>query len=468
MARLPLTRQPISSLAFYAPVMLLSFMVGATTLIWKTPLTPFLAGAAVIAAILLLHLLQRPLVAFYLALFLCLMPFKFGFDPVYDMIRNLALALSLGSWLLHVASRRRAIAWNVTCSLIVLYMIWACITILWAPDLINSRQKLVAYAMGLILLVVTHNQIRSEREIDGMMRVFAVIGWIMVIGGIYTIASVGIQFGERLKVLDVNENMFGTMLILMLPGVIWPALRKAERFHGFHMQLSIIYILCTIVLIALSGSRGSAISLVLVLVAFWFWKPLRPWGFVGIGVVAVMLISAPFVLGTLLSRFESGEGGDLGGRLNMWQASILLIQDHPWSGAGVGNGPEQLNWYVQSLGSFQDPKRILPSHNPFLEAGVETGVPGIAIYTAVLASALWSFFRFSTRRSMRLGILAAYFPLILGTSAGYLATWSKGGGMEVNLSYFTLLALLLIPAGLSPNRNSTPSAYDGKTIPSIQ
>lgn len=461
-------RRSLGELAFYGPILLLAIAAGATTLVWKSPLTPFVVTAATIAILLVAHLLQRPSISFYLALFFCLMPFKFGMDPIYDMIRNLALALALGSWLLQVAVHRQSIVWNRAFSLIILYMIWASVTLLWAQDLVDSRQKLVAYAMGLILLLVTYNQIRSIRELDGMMRVLAAVGWVMVIGGFYTAVFEGIQFGERLKVLGVNENMFGTLMILMLPGVIWPALRRQGASRTIHMRLSIVYTLCTIVLVALSGSRGSAIALIVVLVAFWFWKPMRPWGVVGMGVVAIMLVSAPLVLATLLSRFESGDGGELGGRAILWQASVLLIQDLPWSGVGVGNGPVQLNWYVQSLGSYQDPKRILPSHNPFLEVGVETGVLGIAIYASILASALWQFFRYRTSRHMREGALAAYFPLILGTSVGYLATWSKGGGMEVNLSYFVLLALLLVPSRLLPHGSSSPEPRDSWEVGTIR
>ncbi|MBJ6128548.1 O-antigen ligase family protein [Microvirga splendida] len=398
-------------------------------------------------------MIQHPLAALYVALFLCLMPFKFGFDYIYDPVRNLALALALGAWLLQVAHRKDKIVWNGTCGLIVLYMAWACVTLIWAPDLVESRRKLVAYGMGLILLLLVCNQIRSKSALDGLMRVLAIVGWIMVAAGVYTIVFTGVQSGERLKVFEVNENQFGTFLILMLPGVIWPVLCRRGRMRSIYMLLSVIYILCTIMLVALSGSRGSAISLVLVLLAFWFWRPLRPWGAVGAAVVCTMLFAAPFLLGTLQSRFETKEGGDLGGRVVLWQASVLLIQDHPWSGVGVGNGPQELHWYVMSLKDDQDPKRVLPSHNPLLEVGVETGITGMAIYLGILASALWRFFMFRSRRHMQRGELSAYFPLILGTSVGYLATWIKGGGMEVNLSYFLLLALLLIPSHLLQSRS---------------
>jgi O-antigen ligase len=318
--------------------------------------------------------------------------------------------------------------------------------------------------MNLILIILVCNQVRSIRALDGMMRVLATIGWVMAVAGIYTLLFVGIQPGDRLRVFEVNENLFGTMLILMIPGVIWSVLRAPERRRRLYMQISVVYILCTIVLVALSGSRGSALSLVLVLLAFGFWKPVRPWGMVGVSLAAGMLVAAPFVLGTLMSRIEKDDGGALGGRLVLWQASMLLLEDHPWSGAGIGNGPQKLHWYVLSLKSSGDPERILPSHNPILEAGVETGFVGIVIYVSILASGLWRFFRFRSRWHMQRGVLAAYFPLVLGTAAGYFATWVKGGGLEVHSSYFVLLTLLLIPSHLMWDAGSgdeRPGSGDG-------
>ena len=258
-------------------------------------------------------------------------------------------------------------------------------------------------------------------------------------------------------ILGLNPNLFGTILVLMLPGVIWPVLRSSGMRRRIHMALSVFFILCSLIFVALTGSRGSALALMIVLVGFWFWKPMRPWGIIGVALLAGLLLVAPFVLETLLNRVETQEGGELGGRDLLWQASFWLIGDHPWTGMGIGNGPPGLNWYIASLTSeaFVH-RRDLPSHNPMLEAAVETGVPGLLIYVSVCASALFQFFRACRRPIMRRGPLAAYFPLLLGTTAGYVAAWFKNGGMEVHPTFFILLGLLLIPSQLSFETENLP------------
>jgi O-antigen ligase len=379
------------------------------------------------------------------------MPFKLEIDTTYDAVRNVALALALCAWVIQPRPRRQRVVWNIACGLIALYVAWAIVTMLWAPDLVEGRRKLIAYGMGLALLILITNQIRSLKALDDLMRTLAAVGWIMIAGGLYTMVFIGYQSGERLKVFGVNENLFGLLLILMMPAVIWSVLRASGPKHAIYMGLSVVYILCTIMMIALSGSRGSSLSLILVLLAFWFWRQVRPWALIGIALVAGMLTAAPFALDTLVTRFESQEGGDLGGRLVQWQASLLLLQDHPLTGVGVGNGPKELHWYAKSLEIGDSTRRDLPSHNPLLEAGVETGLIGMLIYVSVCVAALWQFFRYRNRSYMREGPLAAYFPLVLGTAVGYLATWVKGGGLEVHTSYFVLLALLSIPAQLFPS-----------------
>jgi O-antigen ligase len=312
--------------------------------------------------------------------------------------------------------------------------------------------------MGFVTFILIINQVRSLMALDGLMRVLATIGWILFMGGVYTLAFEGYQSGERLKVFGINENTFGTLLILMMSGVIWTALRASGLKRRIYVLLGLIYVLSTIIMVPLTGSRGGFLSLIIVLSAFWFWRPLRPWAFAGVGGITCILAAAPFVLSTLMTRIESQQGGELGGRLVLWNASILLLQDHPLSGTGIGNGPSQLRWYIKSLELKEETVPAdRPSHNPILEAGVETGLIGVLIYVGICAAALWQFFRDGRQRQMREGSLGVYFPLILGTVAGYLTTWIKGGGMEIHMSYFLLLVLLCIPTQLRRPGASTNS-----------
>ena len=106
---------------------------------------------------------------------------------VYTLAANWAIAVALGAWLLEVIGQRRRIQWNAVCVLMTLYLVWAMVTLLWAPDLILARKELVAYISGFILLLLISEQVRSIDAIDGLMRVLNVIGWILVLGGLHAV-----------------------------------------------------------------------------------------------------------------------------------------------------------------------------------------------------------------------------------------------------------------------------------------
>jgi putative inorganic carbon (hco3(-)) transporter len=212
-----------------------------------------------------------------------------------------------------------------------------------SPDnLIEGRKKLVAYCLGFIMLFLIGNQVRSLEAIDGLMCVLVMIGWILVIAGFWSLLFTDYQFGNRLKVFNMNEGALGYYFTITLPGVIWPVLQSSGHRRRLYMALSVVFILCAMILVLASGGRGSSISMVIMLLAFWFWKPLRPWGMMGGVLVAGMLIAAPILLASLNNRANDNWGTKIGDRELLWIASVHLIEDHPLTGMGVGNGPFEL------------------------------------------------------------------------------------------------------------------------------
>lgn len=441
-----------------ALVLLLSAGTGAGLLLWDNPLGLLLAAGGACAAAIGLYFLRRPLAALYVALLLYLIPYGVQppeFDLAYTILANGAIALALCAWVLQVPSQRQPVVWDEVCLLIFVYIVWASVTLLWAPDLIEARHKLAAYCIGLILLFLVVQQVRTLRAVDGLMRILAMTGWMLVIAGVLTLLFTDYQFGTRLRILDLNENAFGTLLTLLLSGVIWPVLRTTGARRSLYLVLSIVFILWTVILVLLNGSRGSTLSMVIILLAFWFWKPLRPWAIMGTVLGAGMLAIAPFLLDSLTNR---SMGDQAGGRITLWRASWHLIQDHPLTGMGVGNGRSELQRYIGLLtreysDRYFDPRaasfRDQPSHNPLLEVGVDTGIFGMLLYASICVSALWRFFRHRGRWYMREGPLAAYCPMILCIGSGYFVSCIEGAGMENHPTFFMLLALLIIPSQLA-------------------
>ncbi|MEH3144375.1 MAG: O-antigen ligase family protein [Methylobacterium frigidaeris] len=414
--------------------------------ILRNPLVPLLLIAAALAVPPALLLAGRPLLCLCGALVLMILPIGLRLEPLHTLATNGMLVAALGAWLWKPGPRGH---WSATCVLLALLIAWAAVTVLWAPDPGESRRELIAWAMSFTLLFLFVNQVRSLRSVDGVMLAMAAYGWMIVLASLYTVLFTGYDFVRRLRVLDMNENMLGLLLILMLPGVIWPVLRSTGARRAILMALSVAYILFTLAFVALSGSRGSAISIVLILFTFLFARSTRPWGFVGFGLVASVALAAPFLLGVIIQRFTEEEGGEMGGRGDLWEASLGFIAGHPLTGAGVGNGPLSLHDSIAAVSSVHNHRMDLPSHQPVLEVGVDVGLVGIALYLAAILAAFLSFARSRAAWAAIPGAPAGYHMVVAGTTAGYLMSWFKGGGLKNHPTFFLLLALLLLPAHLA-------------------
>lgn len=418
---------------------------GAAPLIWSDPWAPMLVGGLSCAAFVGFMLLRKPLLALNLAIFLSLIPMGLRVEPAFMIVSNLAVAIALLAWGYRWLLRLETIRWSPTWLIFLSYIVLGVITLLWAPDLVEGRRKAVAYTSGFILFFLLFQQIRTLRSLDGVMSTLRFIGWILVAGGIFEVVSGSYQAGQRLSIFDVNQNQLVMILLVLIPCFVWPVLRSSGARRFVHMASSAFFILCAITFIVLSGSRGGALSLAVLLFGLLLMRQVRPWALAGMFVLAGIFLTAPFLVETMSQRFEEQEGGSLGGRDVLWEAGILLIQDHPWSGVGFGGGPIEIPKYIAILtgDTFLNTRRVFPSHNPFLEVGSDTGIIGILIYSAMLLSALWPSVRKPRPDDDKM--IRFFRTLVVIVAAAYFLSWIKSGGMEVHPTLFLLMIFLMIP-----------------------
>lgn len=443
-------------------VIVASLTAGTSSLVWASPLAPLIVGGVVVAAALGIAFLQRPVFALYAAIFLILLPKGLIPRDPKDSLTDLVLLSAVLSWLLNAAFQRRRIVWVSTNLLMGCFLIWSVVTLFWTPRLVVARGALLMFTYGFVLLLLLVNEIDSLQTLDGLMRTLALNGWVLVLAGIGTVLLQGLGSEGRLFVLEADVNAFGVSLIVTMPGVLWQAIRPPKRWRALRMSLSVVFILLATILVALTGSRGSAISLLTTLLVFGFWKPTRLWGKLGLLILVVAAVSAPLLFSTTLDRFVEQDFGTLGGRLVIWQATWPLIRDHPWGGVGIGNAPYEMIPYYRMLTSWRrEGGRSI--HQPVLAIWAETGTPGILLYLGVLGSAIWLFVR-QVRQRSGTGVrpLASYSALMSCVFVGYMLSWIKGGGLETDPRYFLLLALLLIPSRLDID------GVDGMTESDVQ
>lgn len=421
-------------------------------LFFPSSFSPLLVAAAFLAIVVLALWFRRPTWALYSAVFIVFLPLGFLPPNIQSLLNRSVTIIALVVWLFDVILRRGRVTITSTLSLMLGFILWCLISLLWSSDLNAGMTVFQVYGLRTILfLLLIPNEIQTEKRLNGLMNVLIADGLILMGVSYYEIVTTGYAPGTRLKVLEVNENWLGILSILTMIGVLWQAVRTSGRQKLLKNLMALFFVGLTIGLVAMSGSRGSALSLAITLAAFWLWKPTRPWGLVGVLVVALAALFTPSLLATTLDRFFSPSStGDtlLGGREALWGAAWQLIRDHPLFGVGIGNAPTAMIAYLKPYMSVWGYDSIA-IHNPVLTIWCETGFPGLLLYLGVLLSAVWSFARqYAIIRKSGSGDLLPFFALVSSLFLGYMASWIKGGGMETDFSYFMLLALLLIPVVL--------------------
>ena len=427
---------------------MVSLVAGSPYLAHRSPFSPLFTFGLLLVPIICLMILKNPPLALYAALFMLVIPPGIIPGDLHLLFTRFFTLAALGTWALEMIAQRRPMVWTSTMLLMLVFLGWSTATLLWASNLSVAIDTLITYILRFALcLVLISNEITTKKTLSGLMHTLALSGWLFVLIGIGTVLLGDYQIGTRLQILGGNENTLGGLFPLVVPAVLWQANRDEERVGLIHRLLGIVFIAASLLLVALSGSRGSAIAWTVTVTGFVLWRRTRFWGVVGLLMLATAAIAAPLLFYTTLGRFGVHPGDTaLGGREAIWQAALLVIREHLWLGTGVGNAPYEVMPHLRELRSVWQ-YEWAAIHNPLLAVLADTGLPGLFLYTGVLISAIWSFIR-QWRRHHEIGLvgLGGYFPLVASACAGYLSDWIKGGGAETNITYFLMLALLLIPA----------------------
>lgn len=402
------------------------------------------------------------LLALYSALFVVFLPEGLIPPDVHSILNRSVAILALVAWLSTGFAHKRLI-WSATASFMLGFVIWSAFTLVWADDLNAGATSLMTYTFRFaVFLLLVPNIIRSQRQLEGLMNTLALLGWLLVLISAGIILLEGYTPGTRFKLLSENENGLGMLALVTMSGVLWQSMQPAREHPSLRRLAALVFLPMVIALVAISGSRGSAISLFITLLAFYAWKPTRRWGKFGIMIILLAAIAVPAVFTTTIDRFAGKTREPFAGRVAIWQVGWEVIGKHPVSGVGIGNSSSALVPYF-GLPTSSDGRASM--HNPILTIWSETGLPGIVLYLGVLISAIWSFLRqYQRHRRSGTQYLTGYFALVASLFLGYMLSWIKGGGMESNHTFFLLLGLLLIPASMSVGEPESVAKTDTEMI----
>mgnify|MGYP001972334911 FL=1 len=116
------------------------------------------------------------------------------------------------------------------------------------------------------------------------------------------------------------------------------------------------------------------------------WRRLLPLGLLMLA-IALTAVAATQVepIRTRVASLLAGRGDSSNNfRINVWMASIEMVQDRPWLGIGPGN-----NAFNSIYPLYQQPRfNALSAYSVPLEILVETGIPGLIASLGLLVSSL--------------------------------------------------------------------------------
>jgi O-antigen ligase/tetratricopeptide (TPR) repeat protein len=198
-----------------------------------------------------------------------------------------------------------------------------------------------------------------------------------------------------------HADYLGNFLLFTAPTSASLALGQ----RGWARLISVIGCALTTLAIICSGTRGAWLGLVVGVVVFvglesWSIKAsittIRKWRLRGALTAAAitatvwcLTLTPAFSSVELRARLLLAEGLNSSGRLLLWRDSLKMIPQFALSGSGLeGFRKGFLNYKSEELSRLAPQINNESSHSSYLDSAISLGLPGIALYIAMIVSAL--------------------------------------------------------------------------------
>jgi O-antigen ligase len=203
-----------------------------------------------------------------------------------------------------------------------------------------------------------------------------------------------------------------TLLVTVLPVLLLLALLSPPRSLARGVALALALGSLVAGVLTLNRMFGIAAAVEITLFAglsVRTWRTThRAWLMSGVFLVAACFAAASLLLTAQLRIAREAPGAELGAiighdpRLELWRFALERIAEHPWLGNGIGK------WSSSEIfaARFHDTLR-LHAHNVFLNRALETGLPGMAAFVALLGVLAAAFVRMARSDAARLAVTGA-------------------------------------------------------------
>lgn len=307
---------------------------------------------------------------------------------------------------------------------------WSAISYVWsiAPGL--TLGTTLRYVLVLGILVVVWDLYRRDVMIEYAFFAYVLGAYVLVGAVFFDLLVDSIGQTSRYTAFDLNPNIIARMLALGTPLAGYLLVRSTDLLLSSRAvrTINLLYFVLSGVAITLTVARQGMIAYGIALVFFVFLcyqeyledadvtvpfdrTVLAAGGglllVVLVGAATLVLVATNLLTRLLLTPMEVASG-DFGGRAPIWEAGMAVFRQRPVLGHGSGTFMPAVEPF------FAEGEVPIAAHNAFIQLGVELGLVGVAIYTAILVVAAVAIYRQHTRyRALWVSLFAILFVFIL-------------------------------------------------------
>jgi O-antigen ligase len=330
-------------------------------------------------------------------------------------------------------------------------------------DVATNEWRMVVLEPVLFYGMLRTTRLREPRlPLDGLVLggvVVALLGLGWYAMGEHVITAEGGL--PRLRSIYGSPNNVGLYLGRVIPILL--AVVLGARGQRWRRRFYALGLLPALAAAGLSFSKGALLLGLPVGIGFvlaWFaaarWGRRRAFGLAAaLLLLALIALAAASQVPALAGRF-SLTSATTDFRVNLWQASVAMIQDHPWTGVGLDNFLYAYRGRYIRPEAWQEPDLSHP-HNIVLDFWTRLGLLGVAV-------GLWmqvAFWRLGVRLARR---ESRFSPWVVGLLGAMAATLAHG---LVDQSYFLidLAFAFMLAAGMIANQATTSELPSRTTTP---